>query len=770
MMIAGEKKMKTYPWLICLLALALTSCSSGYTPVDAGEEILPDGEDGGEDGGESGCIDAYPGQVLITEIMAEPSAAPGQPGRFIELYNAGFEVLKMEGWMLNDGVAEVEIHLGEETEFLPQTHLVIGFESDPEKNGGLEPELVIAGIDPSRRLLFIQVGDVEVDRVAFDGANWPAETGASLSLDPGKYDYLQNDNPDNWCPGSEAYGDGDLGTPGAQNTACVPPECGNGETEHPEHCDDGKNGDDLDGCRDDCTFTCEDPQADCSDTAGDCHAPACEPNDLGQVCAEVIDDQDPPDDGNQCTYGVCTEGVGSQANQEDGYPCDNSGGLPDDYCKAGVCIEPVCGDDITGPGEQCDDGNNQNGDGCSKDCEFELCGNSELDGEEQCDDGRNGDDLDGCRDDCKYTCSIPAQDCADTLGDCHSPVCVPNALGQVCSEEIDTSDVPDDLNPCTADSCLESGTATHQPLPNGTACDNLAGLSGDYCASGQCIDPVCGDAIPGPLEACDDGDFDACDGCLPTCELHTNTCGDGFTCAPEECDDANDQTGDGCTPECDAESGTCPPDMVLIPADPANGVPDPFCMDIYEASRADAGAASMGRDVNKAVSQYGVIPWFVNPMTARAFEQFQAACLTAGKRICEKEEFLTACSQAGQNLFVFGDTFDREICNCVDTFCDDYCAEHGIDPCSTIANCGYTYYCFHATPTGGMPGCTNDYGTFDICGNAWEIVPSDTDPWGRGYEVRGGAFNCAGASVRLQCTFNASWSQLYAGFRCCRDY
>ena len=108
--------MTSYKWLVVLVALAFTSCSSDYTPVDAGEEILPDGEDGGEAAdGESGCIDAYPGQVLITEIMVNPQAAPGEAGRYLELYNTGFEILKMEGWMLCDGVAEVEIRLGEET-------------------------------------------------------------------------------------------------------------------------------------------------------------------------------------------------------------------------------------------------------------------------------------------------------------------------------------------------------------------------------------------------------------------------------------------------------------------------------------------------------------------------------------------------------------------------------------------------------------------------------------------------------------------------------
>jgi cysteine-rich repeat protein len=752
--------------------LALASCTSSYTPVDAGEEVRLDGEDGGDVAdGEGGCIDAYPGQVLITEIMADPRAAAGKPGRFVELYNNGFETLYMQGWVLKDGANEAEIGLPEEKEFFPDTHVVLAFEADPQKNGGLEPDLVIDGIDPSRGLLFIQSGDVEVDRVAFSGVGWTIPPGASLNLDPGKYDLLQNDRADNWCTATEAYGDGDLGTPGSINTVCVPPVCGDGEAEYPEQCDDGKNGDDLDGCRDDCTFTCGDPETDCPDTAEDCLGFVCEPSTLGQVCLEVADDQDVPDDGNPCTFGVCDQGTGSHQNHENGHPCDNLGGLPGDYCKEGACIEPVCGDDITGPLEQCDDGNNEDGDGCSAICEFEFCGNSELDGEEQCDDGRNGDDLDGCRDDCKYTCSIPSLDCPDTPGDCHSPVCIPNALGQICAEAVDTSDVPDDNNPCTADSCRSNGTAAHLPLENGTTCDNQAEPPGDYCAGGFCIDPVCGDGIEGPLEACDDGNFSACDGCLPTCELHTNTCGDGFTCPPEKCDDGNDHTGDGCTPECKVEAGTCPPDMVPIPADPAHDVPDPFCMDVYEASRADATAAgedAMGTDVNKAVSQKGVIPWHVNPMSARVFEQFQAACRTAGKRICKKEEFKTACSRAGSNLYVFGNTFDREICNCVDTFCDDHCTEHGIDPCSTADNCGYTYRCFHAVPTGDFSGCTNAYKTFDICGNVWEIVPADTDP--RGYEVRGGAFNCAGASARLQCTFNAGWTGLYAGFRCCRDY
>lgn len=204
----------------------------------------------------------------------------------------------------------------------------------------------------------------------------------------------------------------------------------------------------------------------------------------------------------------------------------------------------------------------------------------------------------------------------------------------------------------------------------------------------------------------------------------------------------------------------CPPDMVPVGTE--------FCIDRYEASRPDATSVSAGTDNSIAASRPGVLPWMVNPMTAAHLETFRAACEAAGKHLCTKEQWVAACTGPPPGTaYVFGNTFNRETCNCVDTFCDDYCADHGIAPaqCNTGANCGYTYNCFHVVPTGTFPQCTNEYGTFDITGNVWEVVPSSSDS--RGYEVRGGAFNCASASARLRCAFNAGWNELYAGFRCC---
>jgi formylglycine-generating enzyme required for sulfatase activity len=216
--------------------------------------------------------------------------------------------------------------------------------------------------------------------------------------------------------------------------------------------------------------------------------------------------------------------------------------------------------------------------------------------------------------------------------------------------------------------------------------------------------------------------------------------------------------------------------MVFVPADATSEGSRAFCIDKYEASRPDATADSAGVDNSRAVSRKGVLPWFVNPMTAERLAEFKAACKSADKRICASDEWFTACGGPSISTYVFGDVFSVETCNSVDTYCDDYCVENGIpeDTCNMSTNCGYDcgvsgdgIECFRAAPTGSFGGCTNDFGTFDINGNVWEIVPSSEDE--RGYEVRGGAFNCASPSVRLKCSYNATWTALFAGFRCCKD-
>ena len=70
----------------------------------------------------------------------------------------------------------------------------------------------------------------------------------------------------------------------------------------------------------------------------------------------------------------------------------------------------------------------------------------------------------------------------------------------------------------------------------------------------------------------------------------------------------------------------------------------------------------------------------------------------------------------------------------------------------------------HAMPTGSFPGCTNEYGAYDLNGNVWELVDNGTVSG----EFRAGAYNCIDSERLHKCDFAAT-SISAKGFRCCRD-
>ncbi len=433
-------------------------------------------------------------------------------------------------------------------------------------------------------------------------------------------------------------------------------------------------------------------------------------------------------------------------------------------CTHGVCSMGPCHDgwiDLNGSDE----------DGCEYECTFSNGKIEACDGLDNDCDGQTDEDFDLARDPlncgacgdicperpharplcesrtCTFACDNGWHDNNKLPEDgCESAECIP--AQEVCDGADNDCDCPGDTNDdgviCgPGDENVDEGFDKTDPE-----------TCGDYCI--ECrfdnADPLCVDGACA-LGACDDGWHDT-----------NKDPGDGCECPEtnggvEKCDGV-DNDCDGQTDEGGVCGFSCPSDMVKI----GSGL----CIDIYEASRKDATATSEGTDNSIATSRAGVLPWTVNPMTYDHYTKFVAACQAAGKELCSADDWYAACTgPSSPTTYVYGDDFDPEVCNCVDTFCDDHCEDQGIprESCNTGANCGYDYSCFKKVPAGQFLSCTNGYGTFDMSGNAWEIVRSKTDA--RGYEVRGGAFNCASARSRLTCSYNAGWQALYAGFRCC---
>lgn len=186
--------------------------------------------------------------------------------------------------------------------------------------------------------------DGDSDVWMFDGCE-STQVNASNSVD--EHSVALDGNRVAWVRGS--------GTGQEIYTAAVScdVECGNGELEPGEECDDGDL-DDLDGC-----------------------SAAC----LEEVC------------GNQ--------------RVDPGEECDDGNTEPEDRCDALCQLE--CGNGSLEPLEACDDGDRDNGDGCDFECYEEICGNGRLQPHlgEKCDDGNTLPD-DGCSDLCQIEGPAPA--------------------------------------------------------------------------------------------------------------------------------------------------------------------------------------------------------------------------------------------------------------------------------------------------------------------------------------------------------------------------
>ncbi|MCA9628754.1 MAG: hypothetical protein KC766_13845 [Myxococcales bacterium] len=236
---------------------------------------------------------------------------------------------------------------------------------------------------------------------------------------------------------------------------CVESTCGDGytDTARNEFCDDGKNGDDTDGCTDQCEATCT--------KAADC------------------------DDGNLCNgketcnaQGVCE--AGSVVSCDDGNTCTTDACIP----SSGLCSHQGLDDGAScGSGKIC----------LAESCKTSACGDRYVDTAkgEECDDGKDGDNTDGCTDSCKFTCKTNA-DCNDGNA-CSSDTC--NTTTHTCSHA-DTTAACNDGDACTADSCNPSSGCTHAFIDN-----DADGFSPNVCKAGGSHSGKGGD--------CNDGDPNA---------------------------------------------------------------------------------------------------------------------------------------------------------------------------------------------------------------------------------------------------------------------
>ena len=178
-----------------------------------------DGDQGTPGGDNFPPVDA---SIVISEIMQNPDAVFDSNGEWFEIYNAGTEAVDLDGWVISDNDFDSHTITGPLV-IEAGAYLVLGNNADPATNGGVTVDYEYSGIALSNgadELVLSDPNGGEQDRVEWDGGpNFPDPTGASMQiLDLG----ADNNVGANWFAGTEAYGDGDLGTPGSENIRTIP--------------------------------------------------------------------------------------------------------------------------------------------------------------------------------------------------------------------------------------------------------------------------------------------------------------------------------------------------------------------------------------------------------------------------------------------------------------------------------------------------------------------------------------------------------------------
>ncbi|MGC6510408.1 MAG: beta strand repeat-containing protein [Myxococcota bacterium] len=174
------------------------------------------------------------GDLVITEIMNNPSAQNDADSEWFEVWvNTAIDTtvigggnrgdINLNGLAISDDGTDFD-QLDLDIIVLGGDYLVFGENDDTSLNGGVVVDYIFIG-SLSNGLDEIYILDTErtvtLDEVLWDdGATYPDTNGASMNLDPSAIGADSNENGDFWCDSISTFGDGDFGTPGADNDTC----------------------------------------------------------------------------------------------------------------------------------------------------------------------------------------------------------------------------------------------------------------------------------------------------------------------------------------------------------------------------------------------------------------------------------------------------------------------------------------------------------------------------------------------------------------------
>ncbi len=162
------------------------------------------------------------GDLLINEVMHSPTAVDDQFGEWIELYNTSDTTIDLDGLRISTATAGFTISDSLTVE--AQGFVILAPTDNQALNGGVIVDYVYSHADlplSTSESISLSYNGVTFDNIAYDATDGNVEVARSLSLMTQQMTSTDNDFTENWCIASSVFGDGDFGTPGESNDACL---------------------------------------------------------------------------------------------------------------------------------------------------------------------------------------------------------------------------------------------------------------------------------------------------------------------------------------------------------------------------------------------------------------------------------------------------------------------------------------------------------------------------------------------------------------------
>ena len=164
------------------------------------------------------------GELLITEIMYDPTAQADAAGEWFEIYNNTNHTVNLKNLIIEKN--ETDHHIITDSINLPPGSYQVLARSETAMAGSKYVYGTSITLNNTGAILSVSNYGTDgtdgsvICSVNYGGQDFPSASGASLCLDPDLLNLLNAASGSSWCVSTTVFDTGDTGTPGGANDNC----------------------------------------------------------------------------------------------------------------------------------------------------------------------------------------------------------------------------------------------------------------------------------------------------------------------------------------------------------------------------------------------------------------------------------------------------------------------------------------------------------------------------------------------------------------------